>query len=308
MDGDEGFVRYFAYLNYFVFSMLLLVLAANFVVLIVGWAFVGAASYLLISFWYRRTTATQAGIKAFVINVIGDVGLVIGTFLLFEATGELDFEGVFGAADNVFTTNDGQLVAACLMLLVGRLRQVGPAAAAHLAARRHGGPHAGLLPDPRGHDGHRGRLPDRAHVPAVRAGAAGRRHQRGDRHGHAAVRGHRGAGGDRPQAGDRLLHDLADRLHDPRGLGGGLRRRAVPPHDPRLLQGPALHGGRLGDRRDGRQPVAGPHGRLSQGHAVHVRDLHHRRPGPVGLPADVRLLLQGRGAVATRCTAAAASW
>jgi len=119
MDGDEGFVRYFAYLNYFVFSMLLLVLAANFVVLIVGWAFVGAASYLLISFWYRRTTATRAGIKAFVINVIGDVGLVIGAFLLFDATGELDFAGVFGAADNVFTTNDGPLVAACLMLLVG---------------------------------------------------------------------------------------------------------------------------------------------------------------------------------------------
>ncbi len=125
MDGDEGFVRYFAYLNYFVFSMLLLVLAANFVVLIVGWAFVGAASYLLISFWYRRTTATRAGIKAFVINVIGDVGLVIGAFLLFEATGELDFAGVFGAADNVFTTNDGQLVAACLMLLVGAFAKSG---------------------------------------------------------------------------------------------------------------------------------------------------------------------------------------
>ena len=125
MDGDEGFVRYFAYLNYFVFSMLLLVLAANFVILIVGWAFVGAASYLLISFWYRRTTATRAGIKAFVINVIGDVGLVIGTFLLFNATGALDYEGVFSAADNVFTTNDGQLVAACLMLLVGAFAKSG---------------------------------------------------------------------------------------------------------------------------------------------------------------------------------------
>ena len=74
MGGDRGYTRYFAYLNYFVFSMLLLVLAANFVLLIVGWAFVGAASYLLISFWYRRETATHAGIKAFVINVIGDVG------------------------------------------------------------------------------------------------------------------------------------------------------------------------------------------------------------------------------------------
>ena len=58
MDEDRGFARFFAYLNFFVFSMLLLVLAGNFLLLIVGWAFVGAASYLLISFWYRRTTAT----------------------------------------------------------------------------------------------------------------------------------------------------------------------------------------------------------------------------------------------------------
>ena len=61
MTLDRGYSRYFSYLNYFVFSMLLLVLAGNFVLLIVGWAFVGAASYLLISFWYRRTTATRAG-------------------------------------------------------------------------------------------------------------------------------------------------------------------------------------------------------------------------------------------------------
>ena len=93
MDSDRGYVRFFAYLNFFVFSMLLLVLASNFVLLIVGWAFVGAASYLLISFWYRRDTATAAGIKAFVINVIGDVGLVIGAFLLFDGTGALDYAG-----------------------------------------------------------------------------------------------------------------------------------------------------------------------------------------------------------------------
>src|SRR3954447_13679792 len=119
MDSDRGYRRYFAYLNFFVFSMLLLVLAGNFVILIVGWAFVGAASYLLISFWYRRTTATRAGIKAFVINVIGDVGLVIATFLLFNKTGSLDYAGVFGATDNVFRVNDGTLIAICLLILVG---------------------------------------------------------------------------------------------------------------------------------------------------------------------------------------------
>src|ERR671916_1709755 len=103
MGGDRGYARYFSYLNLFVFSMLLLVLAANFVILIIGWAFVGAASYLLISYWYRRTTAVYAGIKAFVINVIG-------------------FRGVFqavGGEETIFSRNDGTLVAICLLLLVG---------------------------------------------------------------------------------------------------------------------------------------------------------------------------------------------
>src|ERR671917_2118649 len=95
MTSDRGYVRFFAYLNFFVFSMLLLVLASNFVLLIVGWAFVGAASYLLISFWYRRQTATRAGIKAFVINVVGDVGLVIGAFLILSHLGTLDYLGAF---------------------------------------------------------------------------------------------------------------------------------------------------------------------------------------------------------------------
>ena len=119
LASDRGYARYFAYLNFFVFSMLLLVLAGNFVLLTVGWAFVGVASYLLISYWYRRNTATSAGIKAFVINVIGDVGLVIATFLLFAETGALDYAGVFEGARNAFTSNDGTLVAACLLILVG---------------------------------------------------------------------------------------------------------------------------------------------------------------------------------------------
>jgi NADH-quinone oxidoreductase subunit L len=119
MTSDRGYSRFFAYLNFFVFSMLLLVLAGNFVLLIVGWAFVGAASYLLISFWYRRKTATRAGIKAFVINVVGDVGLVFGTFFLFKHTGTVDFLKTFAAAPHVFHHNSTDLVVACLLLLVG---------------------------------------------------------------------------------------------------------------------------------------------------------------------------------------------
>jgi NADH-quinone oxidoreductase subunit L len=119
MGGDRGYARFFAYLNFFVFSMLLLVLAANFVLLIVGWAFVGAASYFLISFWYRRRTATAAGIKAFVINVVGDVGLVLGTFFIFKHSGTLDFLKTFGAVSQDFSRNEGDLVAGCVLLLVG---------------------------------------------------------------------------------------------------------------------------------------------------------------------------------------------
>ena len=119
MGGDRGYARYFAYLNFFVFSMLVLVLAANFILLIVGWAFVGAASYLLISFWYRRSTATHAGIKAFVINVIGDVALVVAAFLLLNETGSLDYAGVFSGAEEAFGQNDPTLVFACLLILVG---------------------------------------------------------------------------------------------------------------------------------------------------------------------------------------------
>jgi NADH-quinone oxidoreductase subunit L len=119
MDSDRGYRRYFAYLNFFVFSMLVLVLAGNFVLLIVGWAFVGAASYLLISFWYRRGTATRAGMKAFVINVVGDVALVVAAFLLFNDTGSLTYGGVFEGAANAYTLNDGPLIAACLLIMIG---------------------------------------------------------------------------------------------------------------------------------------------------------------------------------------------
>src|SRR5581483_11125034 len=118
MEEDKGFDRFFAYLNFFAFSMLLLVLAGNFLLLIVGWAFVGAASYLLISFWYRRRTATAAGIKAFVINVVGDVGLVLGTFFLFRHTGTVDFLKSFHAVQSIAPGN-GDLVAAGLLFGVG---------------------------------------------------------------------------------------------------------------------------------------------------------------------------------------------
>jgi NADH-quinone oxidoreductase subunit L len=119
MDSDRGYARFFSYLNFFVFSMLLLVLAGNFVFLIVGWALVGFASYALISFWYRRETATKAGMKAFVINVIGDIGLVLAAFFVFRELGTFDYLNAFDAARETFTTNQGVVVAICLLICVG---------------------------------------------------------------------------------------------------------------------------------------------------------------------------------------------
>jgi len=119
MRSDEGYHRFFSYLNFFVFSMLLLVLAGNFVLLIVGWAFVGFASYALISFWYRRTTATKAGMKAFVINVVGDIGLVLAAILIFRELGTFEYQDVFARAPQVFHANEWTVTAICLLLLLG---------------------------------------------------------------------------------------------------------------------------------------------------------------------------------------------
>ncbi len=119
LASDRGYARYFSYLNFFVFSMLLLVLGGNFIMLIIGWAFVGFASYALISFWYRRRTATGAGLKAFVINVVGDVGLVLGTFIIFQHAHSVEFLRVFHSTRHVFGHDSPTLVVACLLLATG---------------------------------------------------------------------------------------------------------------------------------------------------------------------------------------------
>lgn len=98
MAHDERRVTYFAYLNLFAASMLVLVLANNFLLLYVGWELVGLCSYLLISFWRHKPAAAAAGKKAFIVNRIGDFGFLIGIFLIFSTFGTLDFDRVFKAA------------------------------------------------------------------------------------------------------------------------------------------------------------------------------------------------------------------
>ncbi len=98
MAHEGGYYRFFSYLNLFMFFMLILVLAANYVLLFVGWEGVGLCSYLLVGFYFLRKSAADAGKKAFIVNRIGDFGFMLGMFLLFRTFGTLDFTTVFAAA------------------------------------------------------------------------------------------------------------------------------------------------------------------------------------------------------------------
>src|SRR5437773_1346255 len=91
MKDDPGFWRFFSYMNFFIFAMVLLVSADNFLFLLVGWGLVGLASFLLIGFWYRRPRAVAAAQKALVVNIIGDFGFMIAIFLIFKEYGVLNF-------------------------------------------------------------------------------------------------------------------------------------------------------------------------------------------------------------------------
>ena len=107
MEDDPGFWRYFAYLNFFIFAMVLLVSADNFLFLLVGWGLVGLASFLLIGFWYQRRSAVAAAQKALVINIIGDFGLMIAIFLIFKHYGALNFYSNGNGSIGVFNQVPG---------------------------------------------------------------------------------------------------------------------------------------------------------------------------------------------------------
>ncbi len=109
MHGDKGYPRFFAYLGLFTFFMLVLVMANNFLVMFVGWEGVGLCSYLLIGFWYEKKSAADAGVKAFVVNRVGDFGFVLGVLLIFLTCGTLDFSEVFATMGTQVTSQTYQL-------------------------------------------------------------------------------------------------------------------------------------------------------------------------------------------------------
>ena len=119
MRDDPGYARYFAYLNLFVFFMLILVLGASFPVMFVGWEGVGLSSYLLIGFWFNEQINADAGKKAFIVNRIGDFGFLVAMFLIFWRIGSLDFVTVFAKAATAFPAGGALVTAITLFLFLG---------------------------------------------------------------------------------------------------------------------------------------------------------------------------------------------
>src|SRR4051812_3675276 len=122
MHGDPGYPRFFACFALFVFSMCMLVLAANFVLLFVFWEGVGLCSYLLIGFWYQKPSAAAAAKKAFVVNRIGDFGFIIAMFLIWTTFHSLDFASVLGHPEQIAqlaAAQPGRITLICLLLFLG---------------------------------------------------------------------------------------------------------------------------------------------------------------------------------------------
>jgi NADH-quinone oxidoreductase subunit L len=119
MHGDPKERRFFVYLDLFLFSMLLLVMSANFALLLAGWGLVGLSSYLLIGFWHERTAPVDAAKKAFVMNAVGDVGIAIAIFLMVRDLGTVEFQGVFDQAGARWAQGSATANWIAFLLLVG---------------------------------------------------------------------------------------------------------------------------------------------------------------------------------------------
>ena len=291
MHGDPRFSRFFAYLNFFVAAMLVLVLGSSYLVTFLGWEGVGLASYLLISFWFERESAAVAGKKAFVTNRVGDFGFMVAMFLIFATVGTLDY-GVSGEAAGTVATGTATAIALLLFLgAIGKSAQ-GPLYVWLADAMEGPTPVSALI--------HAATMVTAGVYLVARRPPVLRDEWVGDdsgglgRRAHRPVRGHDRDRPGRPQTGPRLLDHQPTRLHVPRPGCRRLRRRGLHGDRARLLQGHALPRRRFGDPRQRRQPGHAHDGRPAQVHARHrVRD-GDRVARDRGNPTVLRLLGQGR--------------
>ena len=295
MAHEDGYWRFFAYLNLFMFFMLVLVLSANFLLLFVGWEGVGLASYLLIGFYFKKDSAANAGKKAFIVNRIGDfLAFLLAMFMLIEHFGNLNFSDVFAAIAAHPDWHNGFLTAIALLLLVGA---TGKSAQIPLYI---------WLPDAM-----EGPTPVSALIHAATMVTAGvymvaRCHTLFDRSPYAlAVVAALGAATAIFAACIGMVqHDikrvLAFSTFSQLGymflacgvaayLGGNL-----PPRDACVLQGTPLPRRGFGDPRAKRRTGHAPHGRTAQADSMDLPDDDHGRLRDRRNPAAGRLLLEGR--------------
>ncbi len=226
MDGDRGFWRFFAYLNLFMFSMLLLILGDNFLMLYVGWEAVGLCSYLLIGFWYKKPSAAGAAKKAFVVNRVGDFGFGLGDHDDLGQPRDAGFHEVL-RADRDARRGDDHRSSPCCSSPAPSARA--PSSRSTLAAGRDGGPDPGQRPHPRRDDGQRRRVHGRARQPDLRRGADGDVGGGDHRHLHRHLRRGDRADPERHQEGAGLLDRQPAGLHvpGPRASARGPRRSST---------------------------------------------------------------------------------
>ena len=291
MAHDPGRWRFFAYLNLFMFSMLLLVLADNFLLVFAGWELVGLCSYLLIGFWYPRRSAAEGAKKAFLVNRVGDMGFALGIMAIWTQLGTVNMRETFDKFGQV--PHEWQIAIALLILCgaVGKSAQFplhvwlpdameGPtpvSALIHAATMVNAGVYLVARCNP---------IFGAASEVMVVVAAIGIFT--------AILAASHRLHPDRHQARPGVLHAQPARLHVRRPGSGRLDGGHLPPHGPRLLQGPALPGLGLGHPCLRRRAGHAPHGRPVAPHPDHLPDHagridRHRRSAAPG-----RLLLQGR--------------
>jgi hypothetical protein len=299
MKEDPGYARYFSYLNLFVVFMLVLVLGSSFPVMFIGWEGVGLCSYLLIGFWFSDKANADAGKKAFIVNRIGDFGFLIAMFLIWNSLGTLTFTGMVEKAPAVLAAGSGLVTAITLFLFLGC---TGKSAQIPLYTWL---PDAMAGPTPVSALIHAATMVTAGVYLVVRtnilfalaplsstvvAGITVRRHDRSQ-----AIRHQEGAG---------VLHYLPAGLHVPGCGHWSICLGALPSHDPRLLQGIALPGGRERHPRHAPRLSCHPcacgrsghaqHGGPQAIHADHILADAHRHIGHCRHPAVFRFLFQGR--------------
>ena len=276
MRDDEGYSRFFAYMNLFVASMVTLLLANNLLLLYLGWEGVGLCSYLLIGFWYQDPVNGRAGRKAFIVTRVGDTAMAIGLFLLVPQPGDAPHPGSDARGAGQWSTGSAYAIAAAALLLGGA---VGKSAQLPLQTWL---PDAMAGPTPTSALIHAATMVTagvyliaRTHV-TLRTGAAGAVRSRRDRRRHSADGRLQRADAKRYQARSGVFHGKPDRLHVPGAGRWRMGRRHLPFHDARVLQGSAVPGSRHHDRGAAPRARHLSHGRTSQGASSRLLDFPDR--------------------------------